>query len=100
MTDTVVGKVLIASVKSYPNPSNPGVGIVLFDTSTEEDLDLNALLIERISKDAESYQLRITKAAEAQQLPAVSSPRMQCAPNLMLFDLRVCYMNGGEEERL
>jgi hypothetical protein len=74
ITDTIVGKVLIASVKSFPNPKNLGVGIVLFDTSTEEDLDLNALLIERISKDVEAHQLRISKDAEVHQLPVVSSP--------------------------
>jgi hypothetical protein len=62
ITDTIVGKVLIASVMSRPNQNNPGVGIVLFDTSTEEDLNLNTVLLESISKDA-----------AAPQLPAVSS---------------------------
>jgi hypothetical protein len=66
ITDTIVGKVLIASVKSHPNSENPGVGIMLFDTSTEEDLNLNTVLIESISKDA-----------MAPQLPAVSSPPIQ-----------------------
>lgn len=57
----IVGKALIASVKSLPNAKNPGVGVVLYDTSTEEDLNLNTMLLESISKNA-----------VAPQLPAVS----------------------------
>lgn len=51
---------------SRPNEKNPEAGIVLFDTSTEEDLNLNTVLIENISKDA-----------VAPQLPAVSPPQRQ-----------------------
>ena len=57
----IVGKALIASVKSLPSAKNPGVGIVLYDTSTEEDLNLNTMLLESISNNA-----------VAPQLPAVS----------------------------
>jgi hypothetical protein len=57
----IVGKALIASVKSLPSAENPGVGVVLFDTSTEEDLNLNTVLLDGISKNA-----------AAPQLPAVS----------------------------
>lgn len=57
----IVGKALIASVKSVPSAKNPGVSVVLYDTSTEEDLNLNTMLLENISKNA-----------VAPQLPAVS----------------------------
>jgi tudor domain-containing protein 1/4/6/7 len=66
ITDIIVGKALIASVKSLPNAKNPGVGVVLYDTSTEEDLNLNTVLLDCISKDA-----------VAPQLPAVSSASLQ-----------------------
>jgi hypothetical protein len=49
-----------------PDPKKPGVGIVLFDTSTDEDLNMNTVLIENISKDA-----------VAPHLPPVSSPSTQ-----------------------
>jgi len=57
----IVGKTLIASVKSLPSAKNLGVGVVLYDTSTEEDLNLNIMVLESISKNA-----------VAPQLPAVS----------------------------
>jgi len=57
----IVGKALIASVKTRPSINNPGVGVVLYDTSTEEDLNLNIMVLESISKNA-----------VAPQLPAVS----------------------------
>ena len=62
----IVGKALIASVKSLPSAKNPGVGVVLYDTSTEEDLNLNTMLLESISKNA-----------VAPQLPAVSETSLQ-----------------------
>jgi hypothetical protein len=66
ITDTIVGRTLVASVKSLPNPKKAGVGIVLFDTSTDEDLNMNTVLIENITKDA-----------IAPRLPPVSSPSAQ-----------------------
>lgn len=63
---------------------------MVFDTSTEEDLDLNAVLFEiigndvgsqqlHVSNNAETRQLRVSNDAEAHQLPAVSAPQMhQC----------------------
>lgn len=66
ITDIVVGKALVASVKSLPSAKNPAVGVVLYDTSTEEDLNLNTMLLDCISKDA-----------VAPQLPAVSSTSVQ-----------------------
>jgi hypothetical protein len=53
----IVGKALIASVKSLPSAKNPGVGVVLYDTSTEEDLNLNTMLLESISKNVAPPQL-------------------------------------------
>ena len=53
----IVGKALIASVKSRPSAKNTGVGVVLYDTSTEEDLNLNTVVLESISKNAVAPQL-------------------------------------------
>jgi hypothetical protein len=57
ITDIIVGKALVASVKSLPSAKNPGVGVVLYDTSTEEDLNLNIMLLDSMSKDAVAPQL-------------------------------------------
>lgn len=65
ITNTIVGKTLIAAVKCHSKPKNPGVGIVLYDTSTDEDLNMNTVLIENISKDV-----------MAPELPVVSSPSL------------------------
>jgi hypothetical protein len=62
----IVGKALIASVKSLPSENNAGVGVVLYDTTTEEDLNVNNMLLDSISKHA-----------LAPQLPAVSSTSLQ-----------------------
>jgi hypothetical protein len=78
ITDTIVGKVLLASVISRPYNEYRKAGIVLFDTSTGEYLNLNTALIESISKDA-----------EAPQLPAVSPP-----PKTAMFLIRQCKYIG------
>ena len=62
----IVGKTLVASVKSLPSAKNPGVGVVLYDTNTDEDLNLNIMLLESISKNA-----------VAPQLPAVSQTSLE-----------------------
>lgn len=66
ITDTILGRTLVASIKSLPNPTKSGVGIVLFDTSTDEDLNMNTVLVENISEDA-----------VAPHLPSVSLPSHQ-----------------------
>ncbi|XP_069687013.1 tudor domain-containing protein 7 isoform X2 [Periplaneta americana] len=57
ITDTIVGKTLVASIKSPPKPDNPGVGLILFDTSTDDDLNMNNVLIENICSDIPPPQL-------------------------------------------
>lgn len=51
IADTILGKTLVASVKSLPNQKNPAVGIVLYDTSTDDDINMNTVLIENVCKD-------------------------------------------------
>ncbi|PSN45877.1 hypothetical protein C0J52_11031 [Blattella germanica] len=57
ITENIVGKTMIASVKSRAHLDSPAHGVILFDTSTNEDLNMNSILIENISKEAMAPQL-------------------------------------------
>ncbi|GLG96358.1 Tudor domain-containing protein 7 [Gryllus bimaculatus] len=50
LVNTVIGKTLVAQVVSKPTPEDPEavISVLLYDTSTDEDVDMNRLLAERI----------------------------------------------------
>nr|AFV31612.1 tdrd7 [Gryllus bimaculatus] len=59
LVNTVIGKTLVAQVVSKPTPEDPEavISVLLYDTSTDEDVDMNRLLAERISQEAQAPHL-------------------------------------------
>ena len=71
--DAIVGKTFIASLKSRPSSENPAVGVILYDTSTEEDLNMNTILLQKICKEASAPQLPPVSTLELNSIHLYSS---------------------------